>query len=197
MIVINYIKFGIYEQDNSKLNGKEVIEWLVLDIKDGKALVISKYELDCKQYNTSYTSVTWETCSLRKWLNNNFTNTAFSVYEKEIIPTVTVSADKNPDWSTNPGNATADQIFLLSIDEASKYFTSAKARRCKPTLYAIENGAYVDKKYDNCCNWWLRSPSKFQDRAALVVADGDFLKGGWRVDADLAGIRPAMWIQLP
>ena len=70
----HYVSFGKYEQDNNTSNGKEKIEWLVLEVKDGKALVISKYALDCKPYNTSSTNVTWETCSLRNWLNNDFIN---------------------------------------------------------------------------------------------------------------------------
>lgn len=78
----HYVSFGKYEQDNNTSNGKEKIEWLVLEVKDGKALVISKYALDCKPYNTSSTNVTWETCSLRNWLNNDFINSAFSATEK-------------------------------------------------------------------------------------------------------------------
>ncbi len=107
----DYVAFGAYEQDNNTSNGKEDIEWLVLEVKDGKALVISKYALDRKPYNASYTDVTWETCTLRKWLNKEFINAAFSADEKAMIPTVTVPADKNPDYSTNPGNATQDQVF--------------------------------------------------------------------------------------
>lgn len=68
----DYVFFGAYEQDNNTANGKENIEWLVLEVKDGKALVTSKYALDCKPYNTSYTDVTWENCTLRRWLNNDF-----------------------------------------------------------------------------------------------------------------------------
>ena len=121
-------RFGSYEQDNNKSNGQEDIEWLVLAKEGTKILVISKEALDCKPYNTSDTDVTWETCTLRKWLNNDFINAAFSADERTMIPTVTVSADKNPDYSTNPGNATQDQVFLLSITEVNKYFSSYSAR---------------------------------------------------------------------
>ena len=41
------------------------IEWTVLDVRGGKALVISRYGLDAKPYHTEYTDVTWETCTLR------------------------------------------------------------------------------------------------------------------------------------
>lgn len=189
------VLFGEYEQDNNTSNGKEDIAWLVLEVKDGKALVVSKYALDCKQYNTSNTDVTWETCTLRKWLNNDFINAAFSSYEKAMIPTVTVSADKN---STNPGNATQDQVFLLSITEANKYFGSDSARQCKPTDYAFANGAYVNSVNGNCW-WWLRSPGVTQysaHSAAYVHNSGGVYESGSDVDIGTSAVRPAMWISI-
>lgn len=189
---------GTYEQDNNTSNGKEDIAWLVLEVKDGKALVVSKYALDCKQYNTSNTDVTWETCTLRKWLNNDFINAAFSSYEKAMIPTVTVSADENPDYSTNPGNATQDQVFLLSITEANKYFGSDSARQCKPTDYAFANGAYFNSVNGNCW-WWLRSPGVTQysaHSAAYVHSSGGVYESGSDVDIGTSAVRPAMWISL-
>ena len=190
----DYIRFGKYEQDNNTSNGKEDVEWLVLEVQDGKALVISKYALDCKQYNTSYTGVTWETCTLRKWFNNDFINAAFSADEKAMIPTVTVSADKNPKYSTNPGEATQDQVFLLSITEANKYFSSNSARQCEPTDLAVANGAYVNSSNGNC--WWrLRSPGGVQYSAAGVNFFGDVYEGGLYVDCDYTAVRPALWIE--
>ena len=190
----SHINFGAYEQDNNTSNGKEDVEWLVLEIKDGKALVISKYALDCKQYNTSYTDVTWETSTLRKWLNNDFLNSAFSANEKAMIPTVTVSADNNPDYSTIPGNATQDQVFLLSITEANKYFSSDNARQCKPTDYAVANGAWESTSGN--CGWWLRSPGGSQHGAAGVYYDGDVYETGGFVLEDDRAVRPALWIDL-
>lgn len=190
-----YIIFGAYEQDNKTANGKEDIEWLVLEVKDGKALVISKYALDRKPYNTSYTDVTWETCTLRKWLNNDFINAAFSAEEKAKIPTVTVSSDKNPKFSKNPGNATQDQVFLLSITEANKYFSSDSAGQCEPTDYAVANGAYVDSDNGNC-SWWLRSPGDGQLSAAYVGHNGFVYDYGRDVSNDSNAVRPAMWLSI-
>ncbi len=191
----DYVFFGAYEQDNDISNGKEYIEWLVLEVKDGKALVVSKYALDCQQYNTSYADVTWETCTLRKWLNNAFINAAFSADEKAMIPTVTVSADKNPDYRTNPGNATQDQVFLLSITEVNKHFSSDGARQCKPSDYAVANGAYVNSSNGNCW-WWLRSPGGGQLTAAFVNRDGGVNEGGNGVGSVIPAVRPALWIDL-
>lgn len=94
--------FGAYEQDNQQDNGTEPIEWLVLDIQDGKALLISQYALDCKPYHTIDRTVTWETCTLRNWLNTSFYNEAFLTAEQAKIATVTVSADENPSYATAP-----------------------------------------------------------------------------------------------
>lgn len=188
---------GTYEQDNDTSNGKEDIAWLVLEVKDGKALVVSKYALDCKQYNTSNTNVTWETCTLRKWLNTDFINSAFSSDEKAKIPTVTVSADKNHGYSANPGNATQDQVFLLSITEANKYFNSTGARQCEPTDYAVANGAW--ESVDGNCGWWLRSPGVTQysaHSAAYVHNSGGVYESGCDVDIGTSAVRPAMWISI-
>lgn len=190
----DYVFFGAYEQDNNTSNGKEDVEWLVLEVKDGKALVVSKYALDCKQYNTSNTDVTWETCTLRKWLNNDFINAAFSSYEKAMIPTVTVSADKNPDYSTNPGNATQDQVFLLSITEANKYFNSNGARQCVPTDYAVANGTRESNSGN--CWWWLRSPGYDLNNAADVCIGGGVYERGNGVGSGDGAVRPALWIDL-
>lgn len=191
----DYVLFGTYEQDNDTANGKEEIEWLVLDVQDGKALLISKYALDCKPYNRSESNVTWETCTLRTWLNEDFLNAAFSAEEQSVIHTVTVSADKNPKYKTNPGNATQDKVFLLSIVEADKYFASSSARACKPTKYAVANGSNVSNYYGNCW-WWLRSPGVYQSRAAYGHSDGGVNGNGYFVNSDDGAVRPAIWVEL-
>ena len=60
------ITFGNYWQGKDKSAGKQPVEWQVLDVKDGKALVISKYGLMNHKYNEERKDVTWETCTLRK-----------------------------------------------------------------------------------------------------------------------------------
>ncbi|MBQ2941751.1 MAG: TIR domain-containing protein [Clostridia bacterium] len=202
------IFFGAYEQDNNVSNGKEEIEWMVLDKQNNKILVISKYALDCKQYNEKHIDITWETCSLRRWLNNGFVNNAFSAEETAVISKVTVSADENPEYGTNPGNATQDKIFLLSIAEAKKYFSSNSERQCKPTAYAIEKGVFLCRKSSNCC-WWLRSPGSEQNGGADVDYYGDVSESGKTVYGDGTmsergnsvahyghAVRPAMWINI-
>ena len=189
------VYFGTYEQDNDTTNGKENIEWLVLAKENNRVLVISNKALDCRAYQANSLSyATWEKCSLREWLNNDFFNTAFSDDEKAVIPTVTVSADKNPTYNTDPGNATQDQVFLLSIVEAKKYFSSDSARQCSSTDYAVANGAY--KSNDNICWWWLRSTGCNQDYAAFVYSNGNIFEDGYYILNSHRAVRPAMWITI-
>ena len=188
------IKFGRYKQ-SSENKSYEDIEWKVLDRQGNKALIISKYSLDCKRYNEINTEVTWELCTLRKWLNNDFINTAFTDKEKSLILTVTVSAGENPSFNSNPGNPTQDKIFLLSISEANKYFASSAARECKPTEYAKMQGAYTDTSIVNCW-WWLRSPGLIQLYASYVAIIGFIDEFGLDVASNSGAVRPAMWIDL-
>lgn len=188
----DYIVFGSYEQDNNTSNGKEDIEWLVLAKEGNKALLISKYALDCQQYNTSYTDVTWETCSIRKWLNGTFIGEAFSSEEQNNIMNTTVTADQNPSFSISPGNPTTDKLFLLSITEANNYFGSDNDRQCSATEYAKAQGAYSDTDEGS---WWLRSPGLFSSFAASVRNDGYVYLGGGSVSLS-DEVRPAMWINL-
>ena len=194
------IKFGKYEQDNNLSNGKEDIEWDVLAKENNSVLLISKYALDCKQYNTELTDVTWETCSVRKWLNETFMDSAFDGAEKSIVEKTKVLAEKNPYYSTDPGNATTDKVFLLSINEANKYFGSDEDRKCIPTEYAKANGAYTSSGYTKngvpTCGWWLRSPGDDQGRAANVSDYGSVNYLGMRVDYGDGCVRPALWINL-
>ena len=190
----DYVTFGSYEQDNKTRNGKEDIEWLVLAKENNRILVISRYVLDCQPYNKQSTNVTWETCTLRTWLNKDFLNAAFSSTEQAMIPTVTVSADKNPWYSTNPGNATQDKVFLLSITEANKYFKINSARQCKPTAYANVQGASTNSSGFGW--WWLRSPGNLQNHAAYVSFEGIVIGYGSHVNYVGSAIRPALWIDL-
>ena len=189
----DYIGFGVYEQDNDSSNGKEEIEWLVLEAQENKILIISKYGLDCQLYNIDRKNITWETCTLREWLNREFINTAFTECEQQLITTVTVSADRNPKYDTNPGNPTEDKVFLLSIDEANRYFSSNETRQCQPTKYAVANGVWIDGPH---CFWGLRSPAQQQDYVGCVTGDGIVSNRGFPVNETICVVRPALWVDL-
>ena len=190
------VYFGNYEQDNDTSNGAEKIEWQVLAKENNKVLVISKYALDSQHYNTADKDVTWETCTLRTWLNGTFLNSAFSTNEQAAIAQTTVTADGNPEYDTDSGNATTDKVFLLSIDEANKYFSSDSARQCKPTVFTLANGVWYEGDGELVHYWRLRSPGGAQDYNDVVSDDGSVACYGYRVDSGAGAIRPVLWINL-
>ena len=198
----NIVRFGHYEQDDNLENGQEEIEWIVLDVQDGKSLLISKNGLDVKPYNTSYTSVTWETCTLRSWLNNDFLEVAFSVEKQSTILEAKVDDKKSQgfsEYSTNGGNNSHDQIFLLSYYEVfDLFFMNNDARKGITTDYAEtlvrykSNSIKVDGRATRLC--WLRSPGSVLRQALIVDLDGT--KSYQPVDGDSVCVRPAFWINL-
>lgn len=192
--------FGAYEQNNNTSKSKEPIKWIVLAKEGNKILLISKQALDCQPYNTSYTDVTWEVCSLRKWLNESFLNTAFNSAEQVKIISTTVSTDKYPNCNADSGIVTTDKVFLLSYNETKLYFDNSEARKCVPTAYAKANGAKTNNSYTKdgaaTCWWWLRSPGGFQNRAARVYYGGATGYWGGSVDDGNGCVRPALWVFL-
>lgn len=183
------IVFGRYPQASKNENA--LIEWLVLKNDGSRALLISKYALYCKPYNTSFKDVTWKTCSLRKWLNRAFFNNVFSVAEQKQILSTTVTPDRNPSYSTDPGNNTTDKVFLLSTAEYHQYLALSDAGRCQGTAYCLAEGA----KHGGC-RWWLRSPCKKIYCAAYVGEGGYIIEDGDHVDNGTIAVRPALWIDL-
>ena len=202
------VTFGSYEQDNNLGNGPEPIEWIVLDVQDGKAFLLSKYGLDQGDYNDVRVEVTWETCTLRKWLNGDFLNNAFNAEEINsiLITSVDNSASQGySKWSISGGNNTEDKVFLLSYAEANRYLgltrddcSNIKAR-VAPTEHAILNGAGISDRYQTAEGlpagwWWLRSPGSIELYVADVYNDGSLYD-----DNVLSGsgtVRPALWVDL-
>ena len=190
------IYFGTYEQDNNFSNGKEEIEWRVLEKdENGRMLVVSKYALDCRNYHSSVKQITWEDSDIRSWLNNDFYSNAFASSEKSAVKTVTNENTGNSDFNVNGGNKTSDKIFILSIDEAKRYLPNNIDRMCQATKYAESKGTELDSLTHNC-RWWLRSPGSTLYSAASVKIDGFILNMGTPVSVDKAFVRPAVWIEI-
>ena len=190
----DYIFFGKYEQDNDFFNGKEDIEWLVLDKTEDKILVISRFALDSQPYNTVGTDVTWETCSLRAWLNNTFLKNAFNSEEQELIVETTVQpAEKNSLSNRSEGNATTDRIFLLNFEETNRYFISNAEKVCEMTSYTEKLsgiGGLLEFNH-SFANWWVRTPGDKGSECTVGYWNFDY-----PVDSNVCGTRPAMWIKI-
>lgn len=178
------ITFGSYEQDGYTYNGREPITWLVLEKQSDRILVISESALDSQLYHYRNESVTWRTCSIRSWLNNDFYTEAFTSSERERILATRVD-----------GNSDTDSLFFLSLDEVKRYFSGSSSRICYATDYAVQHGAYVNDSTGG--SWWLlRSPGSGGNTTVMSVNSTGEIDYGSRVEGRRGTIRPAMWINI-
>ncbi len=199
--VMTFGRWHLHSEDDM-----EPIEWIVLDKDENTnmVLLITRYVIDAEPYHEKFVEITWEECSLRAWLNGQFLTEAFTETERSmIVPS-----------HTDPGNDTLDDVFLLSINEASRYFGKDESRIGKPTEYAetkLEKRArgygeeYPDaqesvdryiERLQSSVQWWLRSPGYRSNFAAYVLDDGGVLALGDFVNIDRVGVRPALRINL-
>lgn len=154
--------------------------WLILKREQDMVLLIADEIIETKKYNEQYVDVTWENCSLRQYLNDEFLNN-FSDLEKGAIAYV-MNFNMNNSYlfyDTPGGKATFDKVFLLSIEEAEPYLSS-------------ENDILATYNYNTY--WWLRSPGGNQSRAASVNKSTiDY--GGCNVNLNF-GVRPALYLKI-
>lgn len=193
------IIFGQYEQDNKTQNGNEPISWVVLDVQDGKALLISQYALDCLTFNESQADLTWANSWIRKWLNNDFFNAAFTDDEQKSIVLTNIhngAEDGFADYNPVDADITNDRVFLLSYRETMHYFPEQNDRKVTGTEYARANGARFGGFTTigiGETDWWLRSPGRVSHDAAFVNVYGNF---DTKSNNTKQGIRPAIWVDI-
>ena len=186
--------FGKYEQDVNNTDGLEPIEWVVLAVEKDRALVITAYGIEAKKYNDVWkTKMTWEVSSARKWLNDDFYMNAFSTAERNRILEVTLENPDNPQYHTKGGNPTQDRLFILSYEEAEKYFKNDDEREARTTASAKLHGVYV---YEGHAAWWLRTMGDNDYNAASVETHGAIDLKGSNVNNAYIMIRPAFWMKL-
>ena len=75
--VFDSVSFGTYMD--------HPIEWIVLDRQDDRLLLLCKRALETLPYHDTEDPVTWESCSLRAWLNGAFLTSAFTTEDASRI----------------------------------------------------------------------------------------------------------------
>ena len=202
----------------------EPIKWRVLSVAGDQVFLQADMALDDQQYNIKRVDITWETSSMRNWLNgydleknelsegyrgDSFLGDAFTSIEQQTICKTEVENENNLKYRTEGGNNTVDKIFLLSEQEiygtkaesygfAEVYNTYDEARRKKSSTYAKARGVLSDYGGggNGNCWWWLRTPGNNRNNAM----------GGWHngyVDCDggyvadvVNGVCPALNLDL-
>ncbi len=153
------------------------LEWVILRLVDDRALIFSKEIILQKSYNRRYASVTWESCTLRAYLNSEeedgFLSLYFTAGERERILPTEVTTD---------GETTEDRVYIMSVDDCNKYLYYRQNR----IMEYGGTGSY----------WWLRSGGIASHFTSYVALDGKINARG-RVNFSKGGIRPLMWITIP
>ena len=172
-VVGSTMTFGTYNS--------AAIKWRVLTVDEtnNRALLITEQAIVKSKYHDS--SNAWGGSTVRGWLRDSFlTNTNFTADEQAKILSVTIDTSTRDITAWGSGD---DKMFLLSIAEANKYFTSNDDRKC--TLLSDNSAS----------SWWLRSPGNDASYAAIVTVVGAVNALGSFV-SDARGVRPAFWLNL-
>ena len=186
------IIFGSYEQDNNKENGKEPIEWQVIDVKEDKIFVISKYILDSQPMHSGG-NCSWSKTNLRKWLDTTFLKSAFNNEEQSKI--LTTEYDSGYDSSAKLKN----KIYILDRDEIEEYKLLSVGMPTAYTISLYENSdSYMRENRQK--RWWTRTPSNSSCNSYDAVnPNHDYSNayfGSSFILNDIYGVRPVMWIDI-
>jgi len=200
-------------------------KWRVLDVQGDKALIITEDIVESRHYNDVPANITWETCTLREYLNTEF-------LDKLDSSRITEATNVNPDnkwFGTSGGNDTVDKVFLLSIGEVVKYFGDSGALELtpRPLLQRIlirlglkggsiyEDTSMIDDQFGlarEATNhdpgveneherhvWYMRSIGCEEGFVTYVSKGGVIWASGIRAGAGCfapGGVRPALWLKL-
>jgi len=177
-------------------------EWRVLEVRDDRALLLTEYGIDCRPFDETG-DASWETCSLRAWLNGEFYN-SFSEEDRTKILTVTNETNQYDYLADNDEYVdhivTEDTFFCLGEGQRESYCNLFGDLQCIPTQTAINKGVYIVDTDNGYCTWWLRTPCF---NRLTVATDSGFRwlepDGTTTIDGEVLSqcpaVRPAVWVR--
>lgn len=187
------VYFGRYPEE--VLKGHEMMEWIVLDKKKKKLLLLSKHCPGEELFDVTMDNEgVWEHSSIRNWLNSEFLAETFDDGERKAISKSKIKNYSLDDSGKEIDNSsTKDSVFFLSMEEVKRYFpeeTDRKARRIEPKASTVQTEGF--------CEWMLRTgyeTSYGNDRVVYVDKHGIIkMRGSWVSKFDY--FRPALWVDV-
>ena len=167
-------------------------DWRVLDVKNDKALIITKDIIIRRAYDTNHNLAGYcgeePPASLKSFSStvvegsmNNYLDTtfhygeSFSDFEREQMGMYTICDNDQTRTTLYPF------IYLMSASEIETYFPNI------PDRIALFEG--------NPCPWWLRGAklNEYSDSATFVDERGNIVLSNIK---EQHGVRPAMWIKM-
>ncbi len=198
------VTFGVYEQDNNTSNGKEPMEWRVLDIDDGKYLLLSVNAIDEKRISADE-SDTWLKSSIRAWLNGYDYNSSTFNYSNpnskygNFIDRLGMGKSLIVENKEGTGSNASYWVFLLNEAQVNKYLPTEADRKAHITEFAINEGGKPSDSSctktsspDNCLgSWWLIDIAS--NKAKYVTYEGKIASISLKNTDNV--VRPAMWVR--
>ncbi len=173
--------------------GYDAMPWQVLENKEGRLLVISKFVLECLPIDRFYKGYwDWRGCTIRRLLNAEFVNDMLTKEEQEkIIP---VYIDNNTDLHFGGDGVVAeDKLFYISLADARRYFKSDRDRMAPITKFGIRSMLWT--VFDQYGHWWTRTKGilpldTYYIRDGVPMSENSTVSGGQQ---EYFGVRPAMY----
>jgi len=205
-----------------KWNGSPLY-WNVLSVQNDRLLLITGEGLGYKAFHSTDKSptwgdapiiATWDSCSLRKELNGAYfysnpdvfttTERNYILLTKNETPGIYYQGEKTfKEVFGKDSLDTQDYVFLLSVQEACKYFNAQNVLRDvnfgKDAFIFPESEELIcdgPGKEGNAPGqkWWLRTSSRNGEYAVAVNAFGRINYDGWEIST-WSQVRPAIWIK--
>ncbi|MGG4146286.1 DUF6273 domain-containing protein [Paenibacillus algorifonticola] len=206
------ITFGTYPQTASGAD-RTPIRWRVLQNSGSELFLLSEYILDCRRYHGEFVDISWRDSDMRKWLNDEFYNTAFNDSEKRFIKTAHCA--DNGEGSAD----TDDKVFLLSVSEVKELTSKRDEVALNVKRRAIGTEFSKLKKEDGChlyvydktvkadyiiengeesgCSWWWLRTQPFSCSRAYFIGPRSSIRSYGRVNLARDGVRPALKVTVP
>ena len=193
----DYVYLGRWEQNDYTGDGAESIRWLVIDKSGSLLFLLSDKALAVQPFNAKSDGTAWAGSSLRRWLNYDFYNGAFTKDEMAAIQTTKVEDTidhTHPEVNTASrfSGITEDKVFCLSYLEVREMLSVQQAC-CDPTTVVVKHKNKIKtQKVDGraTCIWWLRT-SAYKNNAMVVAFDG--FSTAYEHYHQVC-VRPALWV---
>lgn len=153
------------------------IRWRVCGSNGKMRMLLAEGIVLERPYNDLRVDTYWQDTSLRKWLNSDFLQEAFTREQRAMILPTRRSNEANSCFFTNAGLPTMDKVFVLSHRELDS---------CLPDPADRALGRW----------WWLRTPGDNLLSVEAVDESGEAYLHGVNVNYAAGGVRPALWVLL-
>ena len=156
-------------------------KWKILDREKGQVRLIasdigSEHLFHAAAFHKTREAVSWETSSLREWLNTEVLETIFTDAQREMLVLQESGPSENALYGTSYPQKTQDYLTLLSAEE-------------------IESGKYAQGIGELGHDYWLRTPGNAMDCVAYMNSDHVIRAYGVPADDADMMVRPVILVR--